>query len=201
MNASILSSPMETSSDINQFANDDISVKKEKGNGFLEIFPRQLRDKNIIPLLGAKDGEPKKPGFNWGRYQEKPYSKRLLKNHFLKNEPINYAVICGNPLKQEHHLVVLDIDTPSLFEFFKEEDTFIVETPNGGFHVYYYTDSPVKKQVRFLKIPLDLQCEKSYVVIPPSMNGGKSYGVLKDQEIKLVEIWKNMLNQSYLNVL
>ncbi len=166
-------------------SNNSIYSRNLKISAFLDRFPEQIREKNIIPIYDKnfKGYAPKNPGYSWKKYQENKYPVRDL----MRKKIDNYAVICGDPLQEGIYLIVMDLDNQSFLEYFKDEETLIIKTPNGGYHIYYFSNEPVDKKKRFLKLPIDIQGIGSYVLIPPSSYENGSYEVIKNHSIKTIE--------------
>ncbi|WJI10457.1 hypothetical protein FGU46_10335 [Methanobacterium sp. CWC-01] len=146
----------------------------------LEKFPKQLRDHNIIPIKDRNS--PKIPGYKWGLYKQKKYPHKKLNRHKGNN-----AVICGDPLKKGLFLTIADLDEPLFFEYFKSDNTFMVKTPSGGYHIYYFSKKPVKKSKPFKNLPFEILGEGSYCLIPPSSYYDIPYLVIKDKPILTVD--------------
>ena len=140
-------------------------------------LPSQLKDLNVIPV----EPNSKKPAIPWKEYQKKKYDKPLP-------ESTNYGVICG---EISNNLVVIDFDDRKLYdEFFSDIETFTVETPHGGVHLYFFADKPVRKIPKYKGYPIDVQGVGSLVVVPPSRIDGKQYKVIKDVGIKHADVLK-----------
>lgn len=182
--------------------NKDLIKENKNVSKFLDKFPEEIKDKNIIPILDKnKNGYAlKNPGYSWKEYQNKKYPIKEL----MRKRINNYAVICGDPLGENNCLVVVDMDNKLFYEYFENDETLIIKTPNGGYHAYYYSTEPVEKSKRFLKLPLDIQGIGSYVMIPPSSYNVGSYEVVKNYQIKTVknlkEYVKNKLPESLKNI-
>ncbi|MBZ2166653.1 bifunctional DNA primase/polymerase [Methanobacterium spitsbergense] len=169
---------------------------------FLDKFPKEIRNKNIIPIFdkNKKGYAPKNPGYSWKEYQKKKYPIKKL----IRKQINNYALICGDPLRENKYLIVVDMDNQLFFEYFENDETLITKTPNGGYHAYYYSIEPVDKRKRFLKLPLDIQGIGSYVMIPPSSYNQNFYEIVKNKPIKTVQnvkdYVKNKLPKSLINI-
>ncbi len=177
---------------------DSISSNKNVTN-FLNKFPVEIQNKNIIPIFdkNKKGYAPKNPGYSWKQYQTKKYPVKDL----MRKRINNYAVICGNPLNENIFLTVVDMDNRLFFEYFQNDETLIIKTPNKGYHAYYYSIEPVDKIKRFLKLPLDIQGIGSYVMIPPSSYDVGSYQVIKNKSIKTVQNVKEYVKSKLPNSL
>jgi len=181
---------------------DNMFQNHKKVSKFLDKFPEEIRNKNIIPILdrNKKVYALKNPGYSWKQYQKMKYPIKEL----MRKKIYNYAVICGDPLGENKYLVVVDMDNKLFFEYFQNDETLIIKTPNQGYHAYYYSNEPVDKRKRFLKLPLDIQGIGSYVMIPPSWYDVGCYEVVKNQPIKTVknlkDYVKNKLPESLKNI-
>jgi len=146
----------------------------------MKKIPEQLKNLNIIPLA-AKSKIPIK-GVKVSDYYEKKFEKELSAEKF--GGDINYGIICG---KTSNNLVIVDFDQRELYDkYFSDINSFAVETPSGGVHLYLFSGLPLEKQVGLEGLPIDIQGQRSHAVIPPS------YVVVKDKEgnIKYEEEYK-----------
>jgi len=130
---------------------------------------------NLIPCKPKS----KIPAVPWKEYQTKKCSLPLDENG-------NAAVICG---QVSGGIAVIDIDSPNLidkvlrdFESIKQ-NTLVVETGSGGFHVYVRP----KSRVNTLRLTnkdgehMDIQCDGTYVVAPGGIHpNGNKYKVISD---------------------
>ncbi len=66
-------------------------------------------------------------------------------------------------------------------------DTYIVETPRGGQHLYFEGSLPSSASKLAQKI--DTRGRGSYVLVPPSIVNGKPYSVLHDRDIATLPEW------------
>ena len=134
-------------------------------------IPEQIMGTNIIPI---RSGE-KVPAVSWKKYQSELYPRSKLESW-----EGNFAMICG---RVSSGLVVVDIDSPILYErFFSDQETFTIRTPSGGYHLYYRTDRS-EKIPHYNGYPVDIQGEGSYVLTPPSVVNNTQYKVIKSLEI------------------
>jgi len=130
---------------------------------------------NLIPCKPKS----KIPAVPWKEYQTKKCSLPLDENG-------NAAVICG---QVSGGIAVIDIDSPNLidkvlrdFESIKQ-NTLVVETGSGGFHVYVRP----KSRVNTLRLTnqdganMDIQRDGTYVVAPGGIHpNGNKYKVISD---------------------
>lgn len=161
--------------------NKDITI-----NNYFDRFPAQLREMNII-LSYDKPG-PKQVGYKWKDYEEKPYPREDL----LKHDG-NYAMITGDPFKTGCYLIVIDIDNPIFCRFFKDEDTFTVKTPGGGYHLFYKAKIPLRNKNFLYRLPIDIRGVGGYLMIPPSQYHNKKYLVVKDRPIKTLKSVRELI--------
>ena len=94
-------------------------------------------------------------------------------------------------------VVDIDVKDDGLLEFKKyiEEhgdiNTFIVETPTGGFHYYFnyshadpeqesYMRDYLKTATKFRDVGIDIRSEGGYVVAPPSLRNGLPYKIINN---------------------
>lgn len=97
----------------------------------------------------------------------------------------NFGAVLGG---RSNNIVVIDLDQGELYhQYFKDVDTLVVKTPKKGYHIYLQTDKDQRKIPSYLFKPIDLQANKSYVVIPPSSIGGVEYKIIKDRPILRVK--------------
>lgn len=116
-----------------------------------------------------------------------------------KNAPIpdgyNYGVFTSI-YKEDKALVVVDLDIDleknkngvEEYKKLKAEGfdfpaTFTVKTPRGGYHLYYYSDAPIKGGVDVLAKGIDIRSKGQYVVAPGSTVDGKTYEIVKQIEL------------------
>lgn len=163
--------------------------EKSIDNNFFDRFPDQIRDMNIIPSYD-KPG-PKQVGYKWKEYETKPFPR----NELIKHEG-NYALITGDPFNEGYYLIVLDIDNPIFCEFFKDENTFTVKTPGGGYHIYYKSKTPLRNKNFLYRLPIDIRGVGGYLMIPPSQYHGKKYSVVKDSPIQIVESVREIIEDN-----
>lgn len=99
----------------------------------------------------------------------------------------NIGIACG---AMSAGLVAIDIDCKhghdgfeSLKQWFKDHGSFpqsmMVQTPNGGMHVYYRDKGHWNSPVNVLD-GVDIRCNGSYIVAPGSVLNNGTYEVVKD---------------------
>lgn len=147
------------------------------------VIPEILLNLNIIPIRENS----KLPAVEWEQYQRKIFPKG---NTLAWSG--NLAVVCG---AVSGFLVVVDIDSPPLYEkFFSSIDTFTTTTPHGGYHLYFFDPTIEKKLPKYRSYPIDIQSNGSYVLIPPSQLEGKDYKVFRDAPILRTDVL-SLLNE------
>lgn len=122
-----------------------------------DIFQHLVENKaiNIIPL---KPGT-KEPKLNrWKPYQNRQYPLKALQRH-----KGNFAVITGENGVGWSNLVVLDIDDKQgeqgLYKHFKDIDTLQVKTPLKGYHLYFWSNTPIEDKDYLSKVFSGLDIE------------------------------------------
>ncbi len=148
---------------------------------------------NVIPI---RTDERKRPALKeWKRYQQERASADELHRWFGRaNEGI--AAICG---RVSRGLFVIDIDDPALGERFLNKNpdllasTLCARSGGGNLHVYLRAPYPPRKFSllnRTPAVPIDVQAEGSYIVMPPSLHAsGRRYAWLPEcgSEPRLVQ--------------
>jgi len=164
------------------------NMKNEKtvDEDYFGRFPEQIRNMNIIPSYD-KPG-PKQVGYKWKEYESKPFPREEL----IKHEG-NYAMITGDPFNEGYYLIVIDIDNPIFCRYFKDEDTFTVKTPSGGYHLFYKAETPLRNKNFLYRLPIDIRGVGGYLIIPPSNYGTKKYSVVKDIPIKTIKSVRELI--------
>ena len=164
-------------------------TKKDKNaieEDYFSTFPEQIRNMNIIPSYD-KPG-PKQVGYKWKDYESKPFPRDEL----IKHEG-NYAMITGDPFNEGYYLIVIDIDNPIFCRYFKNENTFTVKTPGGGYHLFYKSKTPLRNKNFLYRLPIDIRGVGGYLMIPPSKYGDREYYVVKDNPIEVVKSVRELI--------
>ena len=136
-----------------------------------------------LSIIPVKTDGTKRPAGKWKKYQTEIADQDTVLRWFL-NVLFGIAIICG---QVSGNLEVLDFDEPEAFPKWKQlveiEDSelldrlVIVETPTGGYHVYYRCESPVegnqplaRREVskNKLTVLIETRGEGGYVVAPGS---------------------------------
>jgi DNA-binding PadR family transcriptional regulator len=120
---------------------------------------------NVIPLLPKS----KRPTIEWKNYEKTRVTEEDLNTWFNIADTRNIGGICGGI---SQNLTVIDFDDKKLFEKiwgFMTTKTLCTQT-GKGIHVFIKTISP--EETQHLRenygIPIDIQSEGAYVVLPPS---------------------------------
>ena len=135
---------------------------------------------SIIPTIPLS----KRPAVAWKPYQERRPSDQEIQTWMEKYWSKGYgvAVICGDV---SNNLVVLDFDTYEnpeglqLLDFEKlKRETLVVETPSGGYHVYFFTKHPTPSfnLAHQGKNIVEVRGIGRYVLAPPSVVPHKRTG-------------------------
>lgn len=147
-----------------------------------------------LSLIPAYYGE-KRPSVEWKKFQRKPPSKDQIRKWFDNEEKPNVAILCGKP---SGNLVVLDFDDKSVYpKFFEtsqlEEETLVVKTGSGKYHVYLRTDKPIPS-FRIPQLKLEVRSTGNVVIAPPSKHpSGKFYQFVNLDVTQILEV-KDMVN-------
>jgi len=126
-------------------------------------------------------GPDKRPLVRWKDYQEERPSEKQLWSWWAQWPQANVIVVTG----KISNLSVIDLDGEEGVESAKKLNfpkTYTVQTPSGGWHLYYTYCSGLHTGARF-KPGLDIRSEGGYVVAPPSVISGKSYVVKRNMEV------------------
>jgi len=103
------------------------------------------------------------------------------------NSEDGLVVFCG---KTSNHLMIIDLDDETLFEFFKEylDKTFIVKTGKKGYHIYSRTfENPKSRSLDNSKgHHIDILGQGKVAVLPPSIHPEtkRAYEIISDKKIK-----------------
>jgi hypothetical protein len=128
---------------------------------------------SFIPILPNS----KKSAIEWEEFQERRPTEEEISEWKEKywSKGYNIALVCGSV---SNSLVVLDFDNPEYAEKLFNldelaENTLVMKTPRGGYHVYLRTTKPIPS----FNIPnvVEVRSEGRYVLAPPSRINGKRY--------------------------
>jgi len=121
-----------------------------------EALNDKLRRKHGLNIVFTnKEKRPLLKG--WNEFIEKPQTDQDLKKSFRSGSSA-YGYVCG-----WNDLICIDFDNPLPYflcqkEFGDRFDTFTVETPNRGFHVYFFSsESNQKKNINTYKDNLHVE--------------------------------------------
>jgi hypothetical protein len=135
---------------------------------------------SVIPLKARSKVPATRHGLNdWTNDPE------AVARRWTEHPECNVAVVCGQP---SHGLMVIDLDVDeakgkdgkaTLAEWEtthgKLPDTLKVVTGSGGIHLLYTVDMDIHPSAN-AALGVDIRCEKSYVVAPPSIHpNGQAY--------------------------
>jgi len=120
---------------------------------------------SVIPIRPGT----KKPATRWKKYQKQRPNIKQLTKWFGNGKPSDIAVICG---AVSGNLAILDFDKQELCNWWNNEhpdlaSTFPTVKTKKGLHIYFRYDKPFRKQNGD---GVDLLCEGSYAVLPPSQD-------------------------------
>ncbi len=120
---------------------------------------------SVIPCL--KEGG-KKPCVTWKRFQTKRIGGRGLGSWLAAFPAANIAIVTG----ELSAVTVVDCDNPNVTLMFLldkfGETPLVVQTPSGGYHLYYRYNGEHNSQDASNKI--DIKGQGGFVVAPPSYN-------------------------------
>ena len=139
----------------------------------LEYFKKGF---TVLPLNG------KKPYIKWDKLKNEKNTEDQIKRWWKKWPDANIGIIPGS-----NNHVVIDVDVKgkvngfdSLKKWEKEhgeinKNTYVVDTPSGGKHYYYYVEDPNFNpgNIDGLLPGIDIRHKKGYVVAPPSSSKEK----------------------------
>lgn len=126
-----------------------------------------------------------------------PATKNGFKDATFEYEPNDvYGIACGGATDidgNDKYLLVIDVDVRSgglknwgivkLGFQNKYLDTYTVETPSGGLHIYYYTDLEINIK-KTLKKGIDLKYTGGYVIGANSVSSAGKYRVINNSNIQ-----------------
>jgi len=145
-------------------------------------------DLSVIPCMG-EDG--KHPLVKWRQWQTKSPPKALIEKWMEQHPAANIGIITG----EASGITVLDCDDTSvgLHELFSQygETPLVVQTPSGGYHLYYRHQQEHCGQ--HIAPGIDIRGTGGFVVAPPSINPviGKIYQFIEG-DMKWLEALPHM---------
>jgi P4 family phage/plasmid primase-like protien len=143
-----------------------------------------------IEIIQLKSND-KRPSDSW------KIPKHLTLDRLDKWEG-NYGGVMGD---RSNNIVVVDLDQHQLFDYFKDVNTLVVKTPSKGYHLYFKSKKSQDTIHKYLYKPIDIQGNKSYVVIPPSEINGVGYEIVKDCEILEVGDVEKFVNKQLKDII
>jgi hypothetical protein len=130
---------------------------------------------NVIPIQNSVLKKPLCE--SWKQWQHERQTAEELDKMLLelisKETPFNLAVILGTYGGKTRAVIDLDSNAyvakfEEFFPFLNKQSTILVK-PSKGLHIYVYLKEPTETRHLAAKgVKIDLQCEKTYVVVPPS---------------------------------
>ncbi len=156
----------------------------------------------VIPLKAKS----KKPNLDsWEEYQSRRPTREEIQKWLTEGKFGNIGLICGK-IRDSLYFYVIDVEDRQNYEKFFydhetiEQNTIVVKTGGGGYHVWFFTTKPVHlDKKRFHEdADLDIQLDGTYVVAPPSIhpetekpyeiyNNWDKYTILNDLEKPLIQ--------------
>ncbi len=137
---------------------------------------------SVIPLLGDLDpSRPKVAARPWSVYQHRLATLTEINEWFTSE---GGAAALGIVTGYVSHLVVLDFDSPDLYQAFRRQCPNLVETrtiQSAGRalpHLYFHLPSHLRLASQ-KRQGVDLLSDGRYVVAPPSTINGQSYRVTR----------------------
>ena len=133
---------------------------------------------SVIPLRGDLDtAQPKAAAVPWKVYQSRRATLSDLHNWFIEQQFPALGIVTGRISR----LMVLDFDTPELFQYFKVRYPHLTQTrtiqTHRGWHLYFCPpDVPLSSRKGS---GVDLLSEGCYVVAPPSTIGETAYRITR----------------------
>ena len=133
---------------------------------------------SVIPLRGDLDtAQPKAAAVPWKVYQSRRATLSDLHNWFIEQQFPALGIVTGRISR----LMVLDFDTPELFQYFKVRYPHLTQTrtiqTHRGWHLYFCPpDVPLSSRKG---LGVDLLSEGCYVVAPPSTIGETAYRITR----------------------
>ena len=120
------------------------------------------------------------PRIQWTPNQTKAWGEREINEWWAEHPNDNIAIATG----RLSGVSVLDVDGKKGLASLKEAkvsppETYTVETPNAGWHLYYTYNSQLK-QTQGILDHIDIRNDGGYVVAPPSTLDGKPYTVRRN---------------------
>jgi len=130
----------------------------------------------------------KKPHCKWKKYASTPQENRDIQRLWTSKDTA-YAYVCGY-----NGLVGIDFDLPIFYHLCKAKfgerfNTFTVQTPNRGYHVYFISkNTKIDRPDQFKDIGVEFKGEGSYIITHGKVRNDKNelgeYKVVVDEDIR-----------------
>jgi len=143
---------------------------------------RELRLAVIPAIYGDK-----KPEIDWKQWQKQAPPWDQVDKWFNDGKPHNVAIVCG---EASRNLAVIDFDDPETYSrFFKvaelENETLVVRTGSGRYHVYLFTPDPVPS-FKIPQLKIEIRSIGNIVIAPPSKHPSGGYYAFVNPEIRTI---------------
>ena len=140
-------------------------------------FPRDLLEKyngNVGVVLGKYES-----GYKPSSKKAKDQLKLFFTEDELEEDVVDY---------REYYLVQVDIDNPDHYQYFKDVDSFTVQS-GRGYHIYLKSLEPIRTKPDYPIPGIEVRCTGGLCPIPPSIHPktGKPYQTIKDVPILEVD--------------
>jgi len=165
-----------------------------------EDYVKKYRSENLnvipcrVPEEKGDREDAKKPAILWKEFEYKKFDGDIKPD-------ANIAIICG---KVSENLVVVDIDKSDLDlvnQIYPDalNETRVIKTGSGGYHLYFRVPELPKKPLRLNKANgdhVDVQVNGTYVIAPPSIHpNGREYKIISEvDKIKTINFQDVVVN-------
>ncbi len=120
----------------------------------------------------------------------RPFVQSELR-YWFRRRRFNLGILLGD-------VVVIDVDDDSVIDWVQEhglDNTPMIAASPRGMHFYHQVQEPIRTQIKYLKLPLDIKAT-GYIVAPPSeLDSGVTYtwleGPVPKEQLPVVKIPKN----------
>ena len=147
----------------------------------------ELRNAGFQIVTGKKD--EKRPNVLWKGYQNKFISDAEFNNMLAEKDEGLYCLITG----EISNVVVIDVDSSDIYDnYFKEfeDKTIVVQTPSGGFHLWFSSIEYPKTSTNYNGFPIDIRGKKGIAIVPPSVSESGEYTWINKNNLKPMQINK-----------
>lgn len=132
---------------------------------------------SVIPI---RKGD-KKPAAKWDKYKSEYADIETIQETWTKHPELNVGIVTGSI----SGITVIDIDTKdphNITPLSSFPETYTVQTPSGGYHLYYQYSSDLTTGAKcFPQFPnVDVRNDGGYVLAPPSRLPNGVYKVIND---------------------